>query len=35
MTRAKKMFQDLSIMEKNHKTRLEEYYVNAAFVEVW
>lgn len=31
----KKMFHDLSIMEKGHKTRIEEYYVNAAFVEVW
>lgn len=31
----KKMFQDLSIMEKGHKTELEELYVNAANVEVW
>lgn len=31
----KKMFQELSVMEKGHKTRLEEYYVNAAFAEAW
>jgi len=31
----KKMFTDLSIMEKGHKTKLEKYYVNVAFPEVW
>jgi len=31
----KKMFQDLSNMEKGHKTKIEEYYTNAAFVEAW
>ena len=31
----KKMFHDLSIMEKGHKTKIEEYYVNVAFPEVW
>lgn len=31
----KKMFHDLSIMEKGHKTKIEKYYVNVAFPEVW
>ncbi|MDF2572984.1 MAG: Rubrerythrin [Sporomusa sp.] len=31
----KKIFQDLSAMEKSHKIKLEEYYVNIAFAEVW
>ncbi|QDR81164.1 ferritin-like domain-containing protein [Sporomusa termitida] len=31
----KKIFQELSAMEKNHKTKLEEYYVNIAYAEVW
>lgn len=31
----KKIFQDLSAMEKGHKIKLEEYYVNIAFAEVW
>ena len=31
----KKMFENLAIMEKGHKVKLEEYYVNAAHVEVW
>ncbi|HEY3424562.1 MAG TPA: ferritin family protein [Negativicutes bacterium] len=31
----KKMFEDLSIMEKGHKVKLEEYYVNASSAEVW
>jgi rubrerythrin len=31
----KKMFHDLSIMEKGHKTKIENYYVNVAFPEVW
>ena len=31
----KKMFTDLSIMEKGHKTKIEKYYVNVAFPEVW
>lgn len=31
----KKMFQDLSRMEKDHKATLEGYYVNAAFVEAY
>jgi rubrerythrin len=31
----KKMFQDLSIMEKGHKTRLEEVYVDVGYPEVW
>jgi len=31
----KKMFHDLSLMEKGHKTKLEKYYVNVAFPEVW
>ena len=31
----KKTFQDLSIMEKGHKTQMEKYYVNVAFPEVW
>ena len=31
----KEMFDDLSIMEKAHKTKLEKYYVNVAFPEVW
>lgn len=31
----KKMFQDLANMEKAHKAKLEEYYVNAAYAEVW
>ncbi|HWR07291.1 ferritin family protein [Sporomusa sp.] len=31
----KKIFQDLSVMEKSHKIKLEEYYVNIAYAEVW
>ncbi|MDR3542088.1 MAG: ferritin family protein [Desulfosporosinus sp.] len=31
----KKMFHDLSVMEQGHKTRLEKFYVNVAFPEVW
>jgi len=31
----KKMFQDLSIMEQGHKTKIEKYYVNVAFPEAW
>jgi len=31
----KKMFNDLSIMEKGHKTKIEKYYVNVAYPEVW
>jgi len=31
----KKMFHDLSTMEKGHKTTIEKYYVNVAFPEVW
>lgn len=31
----KKIFQELATMEKNHKIKLEEYYVNIAYAEVW
>lgn len=31
----KKMFHDLSLMEKGHKIKMEKYYVNTAFPEVW
>ena len=31
----KKMFHDLSLMEKGHKTKIEKLYVNVAFPEVW
>lgn len=31
----KQTFSELAKMEQGHKTRLEEIYVNAAFVEVW
>ena len=31
----KKLFTDLATMERGHKTRLEDIYVNTAFAEVW
>ncbi|NLX50423.1 MAG: ferritin family protein [Methanospirillum sp.] len=31
----KKLFTDLATMERGHKTRLEDLYVNAAFTESW
>lgn len=31
----KKLFTDLATMERGHKTRLEDIYVNTAFPEVW
>ncbi|TWH51980.1 ferritin family protein [Sporomusa sp. KB1] len=31
----KKIFEDLSLMEKGHKTKLEELYTNMAFPESW
>ncbi len=31
----KQMFEKLAVMEKGHKVKLEEYYVNAAYPEVW
>jgi rubrerythrin len=31
----KKMFLQLATMEQGHKTKLEEVYTNAAYVEVW
>ncbi|TGE38298.1 ferritin [Desulfosporosinus fructosivorans] len=31
----KEMFHDLSIMEQGHKTKIEKYYVNVAYPEVW
>ena len=31
----KKLFTELATMERGHKTRLEDIYVNTAFAEVW
>ncbi len=31
----KKLFTDLATMERGHKTRLEDIYVNTAFAETW
>ena len=31
----KKLFQDLALMEKGHKARMEDHYMNVAFAEVW
>ena len=31
----KKLFTDLATMERGHKTRLEDIYVNTAFAEAW
>ncbi len=31
----KKLFTELAAMERGHKTRLEDIYVNTAFAEVW
>jgi rubrerythrin len=31
----KKLFTDLATMERGHKTRLEDIYVNTAYAEVW
>lgn len=34
-SKQKEMFMELSKMESGHKAKLEEIFVNAAFVEVW
>ncbi|HWR39659.1 MAG TPA: ferritin family protein [Patescibacteria group bacterium] len=31
----KKLFQELALMEKGHKSRMEDHYMNVAFAEVW
>jgi rubrerythrin len=31
----KKLFMNLSVMEKGHKTKLEDLYTNMAFPEAW
>ncbi len=31
----KKLFTELATMERGHKTRLEDIYVNTAFAEAW
>ncbi|MCF8069125.1 MAG: ferritin family protein [Desulfobacterales bacterium] len=34
-TRLKKVFEDLAAMERDHKFKMEEYFVDIAYTEVW